>query len=94
MSHWLTEAALDNLLTDQRSSVRAQRRCVAVIMVLAVLRDRGVYAPPYGEERGRHPSLPIRDDTPRGICEGYQGVTVRLMSDGELSRLDVLRDLD
>jgi hypothetical protein len=64
-------SALDNLLTDQRSSVRAQRHCVAVIMVLAVLRDRGVYAT-LCEERGRHPSLPIRDDTPRGICEGYQ----------------------
>jgi hypothetical protein len=38
----LTEAALDSLLTDQRSRVRAQRHCVAVIMVLAVLRDRGV----------------------------------------------------
>jgi hypothetical protein len=39
---WLTEAALDSLLTDHRSRVRAQRHCVAVIMVLAVLWDRGV----------------------------------------------------
>jgi hypothetical protein len=34
-----------------------------------------------------------RDDTSRGIFRGVLGVTVRLMSDGELSRL-VLRDLD
>ena len=37
----LTEAALDSLLTDQRSRVRAQRHCEALIMVLGVLRDRG-----------------------------------------------------
>jgi hypothetical protein len=38
-------------------------------------------------------ALPIRDDTPEGIS-GVPGVTVRLMSDGELTRLEVLRDLD
>jgi hypothetical protein len=37
----LTEAALDSLLTDQRSRVRAQRHCVAVIMVL---RSSGIVA--------------------------------------------------
>jgi hypothetical protein len=42
ISRWLTEAVLDSLLTDHRSRVRAQRHCVAVIMVLAVLRGRGV----------------------------------------------------
>jgi hypothetical protein len=35
ISRWLTEAALDSLLTDQRSRVRAQRHCVAVIIALA-----------------------------------------------------------
>src|SRR6516165_10172923 len=36
---------LDSLPMDQRRRVRAQRHCVAVIMVLAVLRDRGVGRP-------------------------------------------------
>ena len=31
---------------------------------------------------------------PGGFPGGGSGVTVRLMSDGELSRLEVLRDLD
>jgi hypothetical protein len=32
--------------------------------------------------------------TPPGAFPGVRGVTVRLMSDGELARLEVLRDMD
>ena len=36
----------------------------------------------------------MTEDTALGISGGVSGVTVRLMSDGELTRLEVLRDLD
>ena len=48
-----------------------------------------------GPGRVRAESVDPRRLTPcRGIFRGVFGVTVRLMSDGELSRLEVLRDLD
>jgi hypothetical protein len=47
-----------------------------------------MYAPDQNVTR-----LPIRDDTARGF-PGVSGVTVRLMGDGELSRLEVPMDPD
>ena len=48
-----------------------------------------MYAPDQNVTR-----LSIRDDTAPGVFRGVSWVTVRLMSDGELSRLEVPMDLD